>query len=282
MRIIYESISPDTSGFITCRNFDLEQFDCPYHIHPEIEIVRIDTSQGRMLAGDYAGNFEEGQIYMFGSRLPHAFINIEGTREARSQCIFLDAEIVQKFIRTFPEAENLETLLRQADRGILIPPEVTSTLASRMNDISSATGFPQLVKMMDLLNRILGLKTLKLLSSEAYVPRSANRQVNRMESVLTYIHHHSSTDIQMEQLAQIAAMSPTAFHRFFKQSLGCTPGSYLMDLRLSNVAHRLLESSDSVSEIAFASGFNNLSNFNRQFRRRFDCSPRSYRSRMHA
>jgi transcriptional regulator GlxA family with amidase domain len=101
-----------------------------------------------------------------------------------------------------------------------------------------------------------------------------------MESVLTYIHRNSSNDIPMDELARIAAMSPTAFHRFFKQNLGCTPGAYLSELRLSNVAHRLLGTSDSVAEIAFATGFNNLSNFNRLFRRRFNCSPRAYRSRM--
>ena len=280
MRIIYESISPGAAEFITCRDFDLDRFDCPYHIHPEIEIVRIDTSEGRMLAGDYAGNFEAGQIYMFGSRLPHAFINNEGTQGAHSQCIFLNADIAQKFIREFPEAESLDILLRQADRGLLLPQELSTRIAAKMDAVFSSNGFPQLVKLLDLLCRIGEMKTLKLLSSEGYVPRSANRQVNRMESVISYIHQHSATDIPMEQLARIAAMSPTAFHRFFKQSLGCTPGSYLMDLRLSNVAHRLLESTDSVSEIAFASGFNNLSNFNRQFRRRFNCSPRDYRSRM--
>lgn len=280
MRIIYETISPGTTEFINCRNFEMEQFDCPYHFHPEIEIVLIQASDGRMLTGDYAGNFESGQIYIFGSCLPHAFINNQRTRDARSQCIFLNADTIQKFIREFPEAGSLNTLLQLADRGILIPSNFTQIITSQMDDVSSATGFTQLVRLLDLLNSIVGLDSMKLLASEAYSPRSANKQIKRMESVLTYIHQNSSNDIQMDQLARIAAMSPTAFHRFFKQSLGCTPGCYLIDLRLSSVAHRLLESSDSVSEIAFESGFNNLSNFNRQFRRRFNCSPRDYRSRL--
>lgn len=280
MRIVYESISPGKTSFITCRVFDLDRFDCPYHMHSEIEIVRIDASEGQMLAGDYAGSFEAGQIYLFGSRLPHAFINHEGTTEARSSCIFLDSELLQKFIRDFPDLEDLESLMAMLDRGLQIPAGMQQLFASRMDEIFAASGFSQMIKLLDLLNRIAGLSQINPLSSEGYVPRSASRQVARMESVLTYIHQNSAGDIQMEQLAKIAAMSPTAFHRFFKQSLGCTPGSYLSDLRLSNVAHRLLESSDSVAEIAFASGFNNLSNFNRQFRRRFDCSPRDYRARL--
>ena len=74
-------------------------------------------------------------------------------------------------------------------------------------------------------------------------------------------------------------MSVSAFHRLFQQRLGRSPLAYLLDLRFSMVAHLLIETGESVTHIAYAAGFNNLSNFNRQFRERFGCSPRDYRNR---
>ncbi len=282
MRIIYESISAGEGAFITSRDFDLKQFDCPYHMHPELEIVRIDASEGRILAGDFAGSFKPDEIYLFGSRLPHAFINREGTTTAKSRCIQLNVDALRGMIDQFPEAKKIDSFLNWTNRGLKVSPEHASTISVRMDSIFSATGLSRLVKVLELLNHLIEMGELIPLSSEGYVPKRASRQVDRMESVLTHIHENSSSEIQMDDLAKVAAMSPTAFHRFFKQSLGCTPGAYLADLRLSNVAHRLLESADSIAEIAFASGFNNLSNFNRQFRRRFACSPRDYRARLDA
>lgn len=277
MRVKYESVPHEQRGTVTCRDFDLPAFDCPYHMHQELEIVRIDASEGQVLVGDHAGAFTPGQIYVFGSKLPHAFLNRPGTACARSRCIQLTPDPLEGLGRLFPEAVPMTSLLRRADRGLLVDKTALQQASSALDAVFEAMGFERLLRTLELIAWVAAEANSLPLASPAYSPVESSRQVARLESVLSHIHTNCTEAINIQHLARLAAMSSTSFHRFFKQSLGRTPVAYINELRLANVAHRLLESNDSVAEIAFAEGFNNLSNFNRLFKRRFGSSPREYR-----
>jgi transcriptional regulator GlxA family with amidase domain len=146
-----------------------------------------------------------------------------------------------------------------------------------LDDLFRADGLMQIAELLRLLHEIQRDGAARELASAGYSLQSPDRHLERLEAVLTHIHTHSAGALTIGGLARLAGMSDTVFHRHFRDRMGRTPVAYIQDVRLSNVAHRLLESEASVAEIAFEAGFNNLSNFNQQFRRAFGCTPRGYR-----
>jgi len=135
VRVLHETIAVQTAATLSCRDFNLPVFDCPYHRHPEFEILRINESRGRVLAGDFAGIFEPGKIYVFGSRLPHAFVNLEGTGRARSRCLQFDPARLSTAWGTLPEMRSLASLFRRTSRGLLLS-EASAHRVSMILDVS--------------------------------------------------------------------------------------------------------------------------------------------------
>ena len=282
MLLVHETIRREPTESLTLRDQDLPDFTCPYHRHPEFEIVRIDESCGRVLVGDWAGRFQPGDLFVFGGKLPHAFINDQETRRARSRCLQFRPELLTVTSKGWPEMQPLEDLLQWARRGIRLSGSASQLLSNRLDAVSATRGVQQIGELMLLWGAMLDTEAEEMLASEHYDLDCSDRQILRLESVLNHIHAHAAESLTIEALAQLAGMSVSAFHRCFRERMGCAPGAYLLDVRFANIAHRLLESEDSVTEIAYSSGFNNISNFNRQFLQRFACSPRDYRKKMNA
>lgn len=280
MLVVHETIPREPSGFLHCRDFSLERFDCSYHRHAEFEVVRIDESRGRVLAGDYAGDFEPGELYVFGNRLPHDFINPDGTERARSRCLQFDPEVLQTVAVSLPELADVANIYRRASRGLQLRGDAAQKASTCLDGLFETEGLgrlSELFRLLDFLNQCDGATEL---ASQGYRLNNPNKQLSRLESVLTYIHENAAETPSVAELAVHAGMSESALHRLFRLRMGTTPVSYIQEVRLSSIAHQLLEADASISEIAFNSGFNNLSNFNRQFRQRFQCTPREYRKQV--
>lgn len=276
MLVVHETVPRDPAHSLFCREQVTRVFDCPYHRHPEFEVVRIDESRGRMLAGDYAGTFRPGEIYVFAGGLPHAFINDPDTRRAQSRFIQFDPAPLYTTLEQWPELQMLHRPMQRAGRGLRLAASACGEVSRQLDLLFEKTGGDRISELLNLLARIAECPG-KELAGEGYELLPPERQIRRLEAVLGRIHAEPGEMPDIQSLADTAGMSVSAFHRFFRKRLGCTPGTYILNLRFSAIARRLIESEDSVSEIAFAAGFNNLSNFNRQFRRRFHCSPREYR-----
>ncbi|MEM1084916.1 MAG: AraC family transcriptional regulator [Verrucomicrobiota bacterium] len=278
MRVVHETVRRDSSATLSCRDFDLASFDCPYHRHEEFEVLRVDASFGRVLAGDHVGSFEPGEVYVFGSRLPHAFVNRMGTLRARSRCLQFDPARFADAFRELPEMRPIGRLFHNAIRGLVWRGETARPLSKLIDEVFDAEGIARLTSLFRLLEQMEGGEP-EILASEGFKLGSPDRHLERLETVLTHIHENSAEALSVSGMARLAGMSETAFHRHFRQRMGRTPKAYLREVRLSNIAQRLLETEANISEIAFAEGFNNLSNFNQQFQRSFHCTPRVYRSR---
>lgn len=278
MLVFHETVPCDPQSSLSCRDFDLKQFDAPYHRHHEFEVVRIDASSGRMLAGDYAGEFGPGQIYVFGSLLPHAFLNYSGTRKAQSRCLQFDPDRFQEAFSVLPETGSVSAVFHRSQRGLLLHGRAATAVSRALDRLFVAREIKRLIEMFHILQTLYESEGIEDLTSEGYSLQSPDRQLSRLERVLHHIHVHSAEPLAMADLAVLAGMSESAFHRLFRERLSRTPGAYIQDVRLAAIARRLLESDASISEIAFDEGYNNLSNFNRQFRSKFNCSPREYRS----
>jgi len=277
--VVRERIPRDPGRSLVCIDQDVHVFDCPFHQHPEIEIVRIDESRGRVLVGDGGGRFLPGDLYVLAGGLPHAFLNEPGTVRARSRCLQFDADLLEHAAEIWPEAGDLPNVSRLARRGVCLRGERAGKLSTLLNRLFTKDGPERVGIWLQILSVLPEPLESEKMASERYAGIVPDRALARLEPVLAHIHAHLQEELRVDDLAQQAGLSPSAFHRLFRSRMGCTPMAYLRDLRLSLVAHQLLETEKSIAEIAFEAGFNHLSHFNRQFRNQFTCSPREYRSR---
>jgi len=278
LAVFHEIIPRKPRAALFCQDQAVPEFRCPYHRHPELEIVRIDESGGQVLTGDGTARFQAGDLFVFAGNLPHAFYNDEGTRKARSRCLQFDPGLLEATAEIWPEVEPLESVEAKASRGLRLRGAPAEEASAQLDRVFTCGGIAQIAALLDLLACVMDLEAPQALASSSYSASRSDKGLARLDRVLAYVHAHLAESISVEQMARMAGMSVSAFHRFFQQRMGCSPLRYHLDLRFSQVAHRLIESEDPVTEIAYAEGFNNLSNFNRQFRERFGCSPREYRN----
>jgi AraC-like DNA-binding protein len=119
------------------------------------------------------------------------------------------------------------------------------------------------------------------LASSSFAKVEVSSDSRRIQKVKTFIDQNYRYEIRLPQVADIAGMSPSAFSRFFKLHTGRNLSDYIIDLRLGYASRMLVDSTHSIAEISFNCGFNNLSNFNRIFKKRKGCSPSEFRENYH-
>jgi AraC-like DNA-binding protein len=254
LRILHETAFLEPSKSLHCVDQDLkDDFGCPYHRHPEFEVVRIDESSGRALVGDWAGRFQAGEIYVFGGKLPHAFFNDEDTVRARSRYLQFSPDLLSSVAEVWPEMRGLRSLLHRSQRGFRIQGALLRTVSDRLDAVFDTQGIEQMAALFGLLAAIQACHENAELASASYdqghsdqhivrlekvLSHIPDQHIVRLEKVLSHIHDHPRKNLPMESLAQKAGMSVSAFHNFFRKRMGCTPGVYILDVRFSAIARR--------------------------------------------
>jgi AraC-like DNA-binding protein len=117
----------------------------------------------------------------------------------------------------------------------------------------------------------------KMLWEIATDSSSKDFRTNRARQVLSYIHSNYQDDIMVEQLANIANLSPYHFIRWFKHLTSTTPHEYLINYRLKKAKELLINTDDSIEQIACQCGFNSASHFCRCFKKEVGVTPREFR-----
>ncbi|NJO25563.1 MAG: helix-turn-helix transcriptional regulator [Bacteroidia bacterium] len=149
-------------------------------------------------------------------------------------------------------------------------------ITSRMHLLLASTGMERLLILLDILNIIADTDEYKLLSDTGILGHNAI-DTERLSLIFDHILHNFHQEIRLKKLSSIVHMTPTSFCRFFKCRTKRSLSSYLLDVRLDYAAKLLIHNNETVVKIAYESGFNNISNFNKQFRVKFNLSPREYR-----
>ena len=142
---------------------------------------------------------------------------------------------------------------------------------------SEKKGFYAVIKFLSLLYELSLFKNMQVLASSSFARIEDNFDSRRVAKINDYINTHYQQEIRLKELADLAGMTPTALSRFFKIRSGKTISDYIIDIRLGYAARMLADTTHSVSEICYECGFNNLSNFNRIFKKKKDCSPKEFR-----
>ena len=261
---------------------DGPNFPTPWHYHPEIEIVFMLESTGKKYIGSSISDFHPGDLCMIGSFLPHYYKNDDeylrndsGLR-AKSMVVHFNVDFIGNEFWETPESYNIKMLLERSKRGIQFSKETASLLKSKVEGMFELDGMGRLLKFLEILDEMAKSKDIEYLSTDAIQIRN-EVDSDRIKKVLEHVSENFRNQIRLDDVAQLANMSESAFSRYFKKRTRKTFSNFLTDIRIEYACKLLQNDKMSISQIAFDSGFYNLSNFNRQFKSLKKITPLAYR-----
>ncbi|MBW9335538.1 MULTISPECIES: AraC family transcriptional regulator [Herbaspirillum] len=239
-----------------------------WHFHPEYEVHVITASSGKFFVGDFIGDFGPGNLVLTGPNLPHNWVSNLGAGEhvgARDLVLQFSRPFADRMLGAIPELSPLQDLLEGAARGLQFPDALGRSIIPLMQDLAQASGARRVVLMMSVLEQLASCRERKPLAGPGYDLDAQRHMSSTINQVLSCIRQNLGGNLRESDVAELAGMSVSSFTRFFKRHTGCTFIQYQNGLRLNEACELLMCTELSVTEVCYRVGFNNLSNFNRQF-----------------
>ncbi len=257
------------------------EFTYPIHNHEVFELNFVEHAPGvRRIVGDSNEVIGDYDLVLITSPdLEHVWeqntCTSDDIREVTVQ-FYLDMG-EDSFLSRNPFI-SLRKMLLEARRGLVFPLEAIMRVYSMIDSLSSIKdGFYAVTQFLTILYELSKCEGARTLATNSFAKVEAESDSRRVLKVKNYISKNYMDEIRLATLADIAGMSPSAFSRFFKLHTGRNLSDYIIDMRLGYASRMLVDTSKSISEICFNSGFNNLSNFNRIFKKKKNCSPTEFR-----
>jgi AraC-like DNA-binding protein len=252
-----------------------------WHFHPEFELHQIVETKGRYFVGDFIGEFDPGNLVLTGPNLPHNWVSdVPDGQIVPLRCRFIqfDEEFTERAIRTFPEMAAISPLLKLSGRGVLFSQSTRRKIFPLLAEIIDSYGPRRIALFMAIMDALSRETQPRTLASESYLPDPSGYLSTGMNRALAYIRENLTQRFSERDLAAIARQSPSAFSRSFRRHTGMSLLQYIRRLRI-NLACQMLMSHEraQISDICFEVGFNNLSNFNRQFLAEKSMPPSQFR-----
>ncbi|MFT3847692.1 MAG: AraC family transcriptional regulator [Propionivibrio sp.] len=252
-----------------------------WHFHPEYEVHQVVATTGRYFVGDFIGSFAPGNLVLTGPNLPHNWISDVPSDIAvplRNRVLQFSDQVLRAVMAIIPELNDLSELLGRSRSGIRFSTTAEREVEPLLAELVHASGIRRIELFVGIMGAMSRDSDARLLTSINYTPDPSGYMSAGLNKVLAYINDHLTASFSESDLADIAGLSRSAFSRGFSRHTGLSLVRYVNRLRI-NLACQMLMSEDDmrVTEICFACGFNNVSNFNRQFATFKGISPTRFR-----
>ena len=280
MEYIQREITPigEEDLFIVL-NHPHAKFDYAAHFHSDYEINMVINGKGKRIVGDCVAPFSDIDLVMVGPNIPHRWISESDHDEAHVVTIQFHKETLEYPIINKKIFYPIKQLFTDSSYGIEFSQETSLALKDTILNLSHRQGVDSALEFFKILYHLSISENQKLLLAannerDFAIRESKSRRINK---VIAYIQEHFQEEISLELVASSAGMSESAFSHFFKKRTNRSFIDFLNDIRIGNAAKMLYETSNTISEICYASGFNNVSNFNRLFKKKKGQTPTEYR-----
>jgi AraC-like DNA-binding protein len=279
MRPIFKKVDSKSEEAFVARVDQFSQFYNKWHFHPELELTHIVKGRGTRFVGDNIEFFQDGDLILVGTNLPHVWKNQNEESElAVAQVVqflpgFLGNEVIQKV-----EFKNIQNIITKSGYGLKIEGETKVQTLEYLNLLfESKIPLDRLVILMKMLDNLGSSQELMPLSKSLFSVKSDKQNTDRLNQVIDYTITNFANKIVLEDVAAISNMSVSNFCKYFKTRMKKTYVQYLTEVRIGMSCKFLIEDKLSVHQIAYESGFINISNFNRAFKLTKLMTPLAYR-----
>jgi AraC-like DNA-binding protein len=255
-------------------------FDFPLHYHEEFELNFIQNGKGaKRVIGDHIEEIDDLELVLVGPNLQHGWFTHKCTNPEIKEITIqfhrdlFDEKFLQRNQMTF-----IRSMFERSLRGILFSKETIQSIAPRFLELPQKHGFDSVLELLSILHDLSISRNMHTLSDSSFTnAESISYNSRRVESIMAYLNKNFDKNITLTEAAKIASMSEVAFSRFFKLRTGKTFVDTLNEIRLGHASRMLIDTTQSITEIAYKCGFNNMSNFNRIFKKKKDCTPKEFR-----
>ena len=244
------------------------------HQHAEIQLSYIADGSGTLIVGDAINSYGPGDILVIDAHLPHVFKSEPAKKQSLMLSLFFTKESFGTHFFSLGEMQSLENFFRKARQGFKVSQH---NLHSQFHQLKYQSSLERFINFLTILEQLSNVDSTTLSSfvSKPYT----DLEGQRMSAITEYTIRHFNEDITLKKIASVANLSPNAFCKYFKKRTNKSYFSFLNELKIARACQLLRSSPDlSIVNIAEMAGFNNLSNFNRQFKRLKNTTPSLFRS----
>ena len=284
MKAVLKKTETESDKKLVIEKRDVPGFDVTWHFHPEFELLYISKGSGVRFVGNHVSPFYPGELVLVGAYLPHLWRN-DPTYYASESKKSVSA-IVAKFTKDYmgndifqvPEFIGIKKLLEDSKFGISFSKEVSKNLEVELMNLANLSSPEQYLSFFNLLYKLslTDSKNRTTLSS-IDLRQSIRGSSGRIDTVLRYISDNYNTNIALDEISNVACMTPNSFCRFFKKMTNKSFTQFLNEIRIRNASRLLIKDNIPISEVGYVVGFNSITNFNRKFKLITGCTPKEFR-----
>jgi AraC-like DNA-binding protein len=284
---LLQKLALETGSSFIFHQFISPFFESPWHYHEEFEIVLCDGGYGQKIIGNHSSSYKKGDLMLLGRNLPHWYKADNIFYENPSEDLDTPTSIVIQFkldsfgIGFFDTLEmyRIKQMLNSAEKGIEYSGPIRDKVTDLLREHHKSDPLTKFYIFLDILRMLSESEDTKYISDIGMLGMSA-KDSDRMGQIMEAVHHHFNEDINLDILASSVGFTKAAFCRYFKARTMKTFINFLNEVRINHVCELLRKTDKPVAEIAFESGFTNISNFNRHFKEMMHCSPKEFRNKL--
>ncbi len=286
MKLEKTKISPYLNSPISVLFREEPFFQAPFHSHPELELVYVKESFGKRIIGNSVTNFESGDMVFLGSDIPHVWLNDEiyyqniNKLKAKAIVVYFNKDIFGTAFYELKEAKKINSLFENAKKGLAITGKTNKLIAKKLEQLVEKQNFEVILGLFEILSILSETSDVNFINTESYTTSLDSYKKDRLTDVYQYIKENYKKEISLDEVAQIASLTPTSFCRMFKSKTKKNFIEYLNEIRISNACKLLIETDMSVSEIAYECGYKTVSNFNKLFKKNTKNTPKEYKNKI--
>lgn len=280
MKAVFEQLNTEQSSSFILRQFDVPKFDAPFHFHPEYELTLILKGEGQRYVGQQVHEFFMGDLVFLGANLPHCWVNQPLENENVSAIVIQFGELfLTKGILDLPEMKKVQAFLEKSKSGFEIIGKTKEILTEKIVSLQHKTPLQKiagLLEIFDILSNSIEIMTIDDFFFEHQYNQS---ETARFQKVFSYLIENFKEEITLEQIANIADLSPTSFCRYFKNITKKTFVEVLIEFRLQYACQLLNKTDLPIQQVAFESGFGDVPYFNKLFKKHKNSTPKEWRGK---